>query len=234
MKLARLTQRSHNKKLTRDPETRPMAATSATQSSCPKDCPFFGNGCYADYGPQGIHTRKLNLAGPAPSDVIADEEAAEIRALWPRDGRPLRVHVVGDCKTYLAATIVADAVADAQSSGAGPAFGYTHAYNRVPRSAWGSVSVLASVETVEDIRLADQNGYAPAIVAETREDAADRLAAAGWSGIGCPAEDGRADCESCRLCMKADRLRSARKAIIFTTHGTGKKKAAAAIAARNR
>jgi len=232
--LARLTVKTSNRKLTRDPNGRPVSQTSAAQASCPTECPFYGNGCYAESGPQGIHTRRLNAgADNVPPDVIAADEAEAIYSQWPRDGRLLRVHVVGDCRTWYAARLVSDAVDVAQSEGAGDAFGYTHAFARVPRSAWGPVSVLASVETPDDVRLANQNGYAPAIVAESRAAGMQRLAAAGVRGIGCPAEDGNADCESCRLCTRADTLRDSGRGIVFVAHGSGTRKVSAAVAAKN-
>jgi len=225
MSLASITLATANRKLTRDPRARPVSVTRAAQRSCPRSCPFLNSGCYAESGPAGIHSSRLNRVADtarASSRDIARQEARAIATQWPIDGRPLRLHEVGDARTVTAARILARAVAARQASGAGLAWSYTHAYDVVRRREWGSVSVLASVETAAQARAARRAGYAPAMVAQTAADGIRKLAAAGIQGIPCPAESGAApDCASCGLCMRADRLRELRRGIIFTPHGSG-------------
>ena len=225
MSLASITLATANRKLTRDPRARPVSVTRAAQRSCPRSCPFLNSGCYAESGPAGIHSSRLNRAAAGlrlSSRDIAREEAREIAAGWPLDGRPLRLHEVGDARTASAARILARAVAARQALGAGLAWTYTHAWDAVRRREWGSVSVLASVETAAQARAARRTGYAPAMVARTVADGIAKLRAARIRGIPCPAESGAAaDCASCGLCMRADRLRELRRGIIFTPHGTG-------------
>ena len=237
MKIASLTRRTTNRKLTADAEMRAVSVTRAAQASCPRSCPFYGNGCYAEGGPSGIHSRRLNKAAEAEGVsalAVAEAEAAAIRADWPRDGRPLRLHEVGDCATPAAAEAVSAAVSECQARGAGTAWTYTHAWADVPREAWGSVSVLASSETPAEAIAARAAGYAPAVVAETVEAGAAILAAAGVRGIGCPAETGAApDCASCGLCLRADTLRDVGAGIIFTAHGSRAKLVAAAVEGKN-
>jgi len=225
MTIASLTVSTANRKLTRDKRARPVSVTRAAQRSCPRSCPFLNSGCYAESGPAGIHSSRLNRAAAGlrlSSRDIARAEAREISAAWPIDGRPLRLHEVGDARTASAARILARAVAARQALGAGLAWTYTHAWDTVRRREWGSVSVLASVETTAQARAARRAGYALAMVARTVADGIAKLRAARIRGIPCPAESGAAaDCASCGLCMRADRLRELRRGIIFTPHGSG-------------
>jgi len=219
---ATLTQQTANRKITRDPKSRPASITRAAQSSCPETCKLRGNGCYAEGGPSGIHSGKLNRAAEhtaaSPID-IATAEAAAIVEGWPRDGRPLRLHEVGDCATNEAAQLVSAAVALAQSEGAGPAWTYTHAWADVGGGSWGSVSCLASVESTGEAIAASARGYPVAILAPTRNAGVDRLALAGLHGVYCPAQAGDSDCEACRLCTRGEALFRAGRGIIFTPHG---------------
>lgn len=151
-----------------------VAATYAAQGSCPTDCPFFdGGGCYAESGQVGkFVTKPLNeAAGRADAIAIARQEAEKIDALSVVPGRPLRLHVVGDCPSDEAARVVAASAERYVERGGGPAWGYTHAWRDVDRASWGRVSILASCETGRDVRLARARGYAPSIVVEQFESA---------------------------------------------------------------
>lgn len=227
MPLSTLTPSSRNRKLTTSPSTHPVSVTRSSQASCPTSCPFLGNGCYAESGPSGFHTRRLS---PASSRLIAEEEARNIATLWPRDGRPLRLHEVGDCPTTLDAKIVSRAVRKAQSQGAGPAWAYTHAWASVPRSAWGPVSVLGSIESSRSARDAYKRGYAPALVTPSFSEGSKALKKDGFRGIPCPAQTGTApDCASCRLCFRSDLLLRTRGVIMFEPHGAGAGKVRATL-----
>lgn len=176
-----------------------------------------------------MQTAKLERAadgrGGASSLEVAHDEARAIREDWPRDGRPLRLHEVGDCRGAREARTVSDAVTEAQREGAGRAWSYTHAWRDTPRNAWGSVSVLASCETEADTREARERGYAPARVvgslaeAETVPDS-----------FICPAQTGAApDCLSCGLCLRSERMLAAGRTLLFIAHGNGASKIRAAL-----
>lgn len=85
-----IVEKSKNKKLG------DCSATGVSQTSCPSSCSFYHNGCYAETGPQGIQTNRLNKSNQTELE-LALEEAEGIGKL--SDRRPLRVHVVGDSKT---------------------------------------------------------------------------------------------------------------------------------------
>lgn len=145
-------------------------ATYASQGSCPSDCVFLdGGGCYAEDGPVGkFVTAPLNrAAGEADALDVARFEADLIDDLVVVFGRPLRLHVVGDCASDEAAGIVARAAERYMERGGGQAFTYTHAWRVVDRRSWGKVSVLASCETTEDVLCAHERGYATALVVQS-------------------------------------------------------------------
>lgn len=181
----------------------------------------------------GMTTRRLNTAAEGASVLdCARAEAREIDAL-PDNGRDLRLHVVGDCPTNGAAKIVAAAAARYVARGGGSVWTYTHAWRKVHRASWGSVSVLASCENLDQAREATARGYAVAMVVESHPS--DRAQVVDGSRvIACPEQTGRGvTCVDCRLCMNDGGLRDRETPAIIAlaVHGQSSKRAAAAIAA---
>lgn len=228
---------SGDKKLTTDPERFPVAATYVAQTSCPTDCPFYGNGCYAESGRVGFTTRRLARAPRARPVELAKQEAARIEALEPREAQPLRLHVVGDARTAGAAVVLSQAARSWRARGGGAVWTYTHAWRTVPRMAWGtSVSVLASVESAADAARARARRYAAALVVDSRierwrnafqEQRAVSLGR-GLAGIPCPQQTGTApDCARCGLCFRGEALRKLGRVILFASHGATRKLSAA-------
>src|SRR5262249_22070915 len=136
--------------------------------SCPRSCPWFGAGCYAENGLVGYQTRRLNRSAVRGPVEVARAEARAIDELT--GDRLLRLHVVGDARTNAAARCLAEAVSRYCRRGMVPRHGkkawtYTHGWRTVDRASWGpDVSVLASVETARDARVAMARGYAAALV----------------------------------------------------------------------
>src|ERR1051325_9338279 len=121
------------------------SATMVSQASCPRSCKFYANGCYAESGPTGFTTHRLNRSTETKPEAIARIEAKAISQLSGK--RPLRLHVVGDCTTDKAAKILSSAA----ESYPMPVWSYTHAWRTVSRVLWGKVSILASCETAADV-----------------------------------------------------------------------------------
>ena len=208
-----------------------LSTTLAGTVSC-VDCTLRGRGCYAETGMVGIHVRRLNAkvrARKASPVRQAEHEARGIDALRAV-GQGLRIHTSGDCPTTESARIVADAAGRFMAHGGGKAWSYTHAWRRVPRKAWGAVSVLASVETLDDAVRAIRRGWATARVVPNfpSEKAWDE---GGVRWIPCPAQT-RDDvtCDSCRLCWDDAKLRTIKAGVAFEAHGSSKRKAAEAVA----
>lgn len=213
---------------------------ASIETTCPDSCEFKDNGCMADAGFTRIRSRKLNAAarGLTELQVIA-EEAREIDLAFgggeiPQDGarggRDLRIHVGGDVQTEAAARLLADAAAGWLARGGGSVWTFTHSWRVVPRAAWGCISVLASVESPNDLTLAVARGYAPAIVVATLppDGKRTRLAGSPIPVIPCPAEMGERTCVACRLCLDRP-LAAMGVGIAFGVHGRDAKRAETAL-----
>ena len=193
--------------------------TAASQASCPTSCPFYGKGCYAESGNARFTTNRLNLSPVTSPELVAMSEAAQIRTLTGK--RPLRLHVVGDCKTPSAARIVAEAAREHTAKHGKPVWTYTHAWREVPVANWHGVSVLASCESVADAKIAMNAGYAAAIVLpEFERDTA--YTRDGVKIIPCPSQTRGVSCTDCGLCMNADKLHARNSVIGFSAHGSRK------------
>lgn len=203
------------------------AATYVARQSCPTDCRFREAGCYAEYDNTGTHWRRASRGGMTLTPVeLARNEAAAIRQTSA--DRHLRLHVAGDSTTDEGTRLIAAACMNYMFRGGRFVWTYTHAWRTVDRAAWGSVSVLASCETADDVRAAWGRGYAAALTV-------------GWFAsrraypapepnidiqvIPCPAQTRGRTCTDCRLCFDDSRLRERRLVIGFEVHGSGKRKA---------
>lgn len=203
-------------------KTGPVAATYAPQQTCPQSCPFRGQGCYAESGPCGFQTARVNRASEGLSRTeCAKREASEIDAL--PGNRPLRLHVVGDCANKTSARILARAARRYIRRQRQPVWTYTHSWRAIARQDWGDISVLASCETTAEVMEAHRRGYAVAI-------AGDAGVPDGFKRVTCPATK-RDDvtCASCGLCWRREWLYAARVVVHFPLHGAGAKKARRAI-----
>lgn len=198
------------------------SATWSAQISCADECPFRNSGCYAEGGRAGFQTRRLNTAALGINGLTADLVAeAEAEAIDKLSGtRPLRLHVVGDCKTERAVSIVAAAAARYTARGGGAVWTYTHSHNTA-RATWGSVSVLRSCETLAQVARAHADGFAAAMVTEGAHAGKTAVdLGAGFTGIPCPQQTGAAEsCVKCRLCMQDTKLHARRRVILFAPHG---------------
>lgn len=203
-------------------------------STCPDSCTFKASGCYVRTGFTAQLARELDRsAAPEPGGVIRAEvnlidRAWPARRGWPssvpqdgaRGGRDLRLHVGGDCPDAASARLLAAAAERWRRRGGGVVWTYTHRWREIPREAWGSISVLASCETPEDVMAARGRGYAPAIVVRRFPDRR-AFYVRGIVGrvIPCPAETGKRTCVECRLCLDDRGLLERAATIAFEAHG---------------
>jgi hypothetical protein len=201
----------------------PVSATYASQTSCPRSCPWLGAGCYAESGNVAWTTRRLNGSRQRGPLAVARAEAKAIDRLT--GDRLLRLHVVGDCRTNAAARVVGEACKRYGRRGMLPRGGrkcwtYTHAWRTVARESWGTaVSVLASVETARDARAAMAAGYAAALVViEHERESAYQID--GVTVVPCPEQTRGVQCRDCGLCRDDERLRAAGLVIGFAAHGS--------------
>jgi hypothetical protein len=202
-----------------------MNATYAPQVTCPPSCRFY---------PviQGdILDDDLRL------DVqlqFASIEARKIDGL-PAD-RKLRVHVVGDASSASAAGTIGDAMVryEARSPNGSQAYTYTHAWNEpipVPYMAWNGARVLASCETIDDIKAARALGYACEWT-YAKHNSRKVHERDGIKVLPCPNNFNKVvTCDKCMKCADIDLLKRKNWVIGLSLHGAVLK-AQAAIQAR--
>lgn len=198
------------------------------KASCPTDCPFMGEGCYAELGNVGITSHRLDKEARRSSPL--DAARAEAKAIDNSykgkaipEQRDLRLHVAGDSRTVKGARVLNKAIGRWTHRGGGKAWTYTHAWKHVPRKEWSNVSVLASIQNVSEVDKAKAQGYTVAIVVpEHPTDKAYQLAGSDMTFIPCPQQTRGIGCSDCRLCMKADWLFETNRGIAFAVHGVRK------------
>lgn len=200
------------------------------KASCPKDCPLMGEGCYAELGYVGITSHRLDDEAQGFSPLqAARAEAQAIDESYKGGpvptGRDLRIHVAGDSRTIMGTRVLNKAVGRWKERGGGSVWSYTHAWKHVPREEWSNVSILASVNHVNEVEAARAQGYAPAIVVpEHPSEKAFQLDGCDTKFIPCPAQTRGVGCTDCRLCFNADRLHEGNFGIAFAVHGVMKDK----------
>jgi hypothetical protein len=212
------------------------AITIVAKQSCPETCPFKANGCYAEHD-SGVHHWNRISAGAADKSPL-ELARAEAKAIDELPGdRDLRLHVAGDSTTEEGTRLIATACAKYVFRGKWKhgtdvsVWAYTHGWRTVPRDAWGSVSVLASCETPEDVKLARSRGYAAAMVVP-RFEGESAYEHGEVTVIPCPQQTRERTCTQCRLCMNAERLHKSSLVIGFALHGGGTNKARFALSKR--
>lgn len=145
-------------------------------------CPLLKHGCYAEdpRKPVSWTTKALNKYAAeidATPQQVTDEMVEKLNNAhreWSRIKKNnfVRMHVVGDCTTAKQAQDVSAALEQyvTSSSGVKNIWNYTHAWRKVPRSAWLSgMSVLASCDSLEDLTKAHAKGYATAMVMSKKD-----------------------------------------------------------------
>lgn len=242
-KLAPVVQGAYSGNRHRPMPQRPYCSATyvSIEATCPDSCRFKAAGCYVRAGFTGRAARQLDDAAAAEGlrgDEVIEREAQVIEASFcgargraggrvaqdggrhGRAGRDLRLHVGGDVSSTWGAMRLAVAAKSWQRRGGGAVWTYTHRWRRVARDAFGPISVLASVERVEDARAAVHRGYVPAIVLERfPSPRAFQLRGSRVTWLPCPAETKGTTCVQCRLCLDADALRRRGQGIAFAVHG---------------
>jgi hypothetical protein len=199
-----------------------ISATMASQVTCPKSCPLYNNGCYAQSGRANLTTSRLNQSEIKFPLAVIKIHAEQIRKLSGR--RMLRLNVVGDCDFEEGVQILSQAAKEHTEKHGMPVFTYTHGHE-TSRESWGDISVLRSCETIEQVKKAHADGFASAMVVE--EHATGKAVKHGdFTLIPCPQQIGtKNNCADCKLCTKDKLLHSKKMVIAFAVHGSQSKKA---------
>jgi len=205
------------------------ATYASIEKTCPKDCALKDESCYAQTAYVGIQVARLDKEASNLSALeLAKMEAMAIDAAYGGGkvpaGRDLRIHVSGDSRTIAGSRLINSAVGRWKARGGNDAWSYSHSWKNVSRSNWKNVSILASIDKVEDAELAKAQGYAPAIVvSEFKNDKTFTLPGSDVKWIPCPAQTkDNVACTDCRLCMRSSYLENSNHGIAFAAHGIRK------------
>jgi hypothetical protein len=114
-------------------------------------------------------------------------------------------------------------------------YGYTHNWRRIARSAFGSISMIASCDKTADVNIAKSQGYATALVVAEFKNGAKVFAKDGIKIVPCPSQvadmNGRDyKCSDCMLCANDKKLRQFDLTVGFMAHGTKAKLLKASLA----
>ena len=207
----------------------PIPATTSTEKYCPLVCPLNHaneGGCYADYGPQAIHWKKVTAGerGTEWSALLEKVSALPRGQLW-------RHNVSGDLPSADRVHIDAEKLAQLVTANRGrKGFTYTHYDATIPANA---DAIRAANEAGFTINLSANNldhadqladtGAGPVVVVLPADAPRKLTTPAGRKVFACPAETSeRINCANCGLCARTDR---AGVIVGFHAHGTGKRKA---------
>lgn len=210
-------------------KTGPIAVSTSSRATCSPSCPFFGNGCYAESGPLLLHWRKVTegLRGVSFPAFLLSLKNLESGRLFRHNQAGDLPHTAG----RISRAFIKGMVASVKHL---KAFTYTH-------------HDIKLGENLQLLKYANRNGFTINVSTESEAAADDAIAAglpavmvansdetrttwhtpAGNTVLVCPAQ--RSDtttCADCKLCHHRGR----RVVIAFLAHGTGKRKANAAIA----
>jgi hypothetical protein len=206
------------------------------KNTCPSTCELKDSGCYASLSYVGMTVNRLEKQYNNFSTLeMARVEALAIDHSYNGgkipSNRHMRLHVSGDSRTIKGSKLINSAVGRWKKRGDGTnkVWSYTHAWKSVPAKIWSHVSMLASIDKVEDAILAREQGYAPAIVVDSFDnDKVFSIEGSRVKWIPCPAQTspGNKDisCADCKLCTKSDWLLETNRGIAFAAHGVQKDK----------
>lgn len=198
------------------------------EKTCPNSCPMKKDRtCYASIGFVGIHEkRSTKYSKKLTPYMLAGQEAKKIIKNSNTKSKFLRLHVSGDSITKKGTELIADACELWINKTKGKVWSYTHAWEKVSRSKWGKVSILASVDTIDQANKAFELKYTPAIIVPKFESKkAFYLKGSDIKWIPCPAQTHEEiSCTDCKLCLNSDKLLSLKCGIAFEAHGVTKEK----------
>jgi hypothetical protein len=220
-----VVEHSRNDKLSA-PGSLGMSTTYVTQTTCPDACPLRHNGCYAEDGLVGIHARRLNRlqrTSPKTDLELARMEARQIDELTGT--RRLRAHVVGDCRTPEAAQTVGKALRRHQTKHGQRAWTYTHSWRQLRIGDWMGARVLASCETITDVREAHERRYATALLIPRVLSRKAYTIGNGFRVVPCPAQfrqpngERQTTCDRCNICSDTRKNWTRRLVVGFQPDG---------------
>ena len=214
-------------------KTGPIPVSTSNSSTCPDACPIKVKGCYAKYGPVGMHWRKLDK-GESKNAATWPEFVAQVKklpknVLW-------RHNQAGDLNGHLDVIDHRQLEQLVNANKGKRGFTYTH----YPVIASGTVYAMTADHNAKQVKLANEKGFtinlsgndvqhadklkaldiAPVVVLMPRDAEKVSFTPEGNKVVICPAENSdKVNCQTCGLCQVADR----NYIIGFRAHGTAAK-----------
>lgn len=203
--------------LSKNPKTGNISQTYSSPDTCPKSCPFKGNGCYASYGKCKIHW-------DSKKDFIPIEKLKE--KVQELSTYIIRHNVAGDIAKKNTDRIDKELLSALVEAYEGKkAYTYTHCkvspYNfRIAKEAIEKGFVINfSCETIEQVKKVLKANL-PAVMAVSSMEK-DIVKKDNILFRKCPADGLNITCRDCKICTKANR----KEVIVFEAHGNGRKRA---------
>lgn len=197
--------KSNNKK------TGPIPVTTTERSTCPPSCSWYDKGCYAKYGPLGMHWDKVSKGerGYSWDQFLGWVKDLPKGTLW-------RHNQAGDLPGIEEDIDIEACIDLAMASQHTMGFTYTHKWdgNEEVIELLNDLgfTVNTSCDTYEEAKLSMHMGL-PTTVMLSPDMPEDFPVAR------CPAEYKDTSCAQCKLCARSNR----KVAVGFTPHGAGKK-----------
>lgn len=209
-------------------KTGPIPVSTSSRATCdPTACPYFGNGCYAETGPQALHWRKVTEGsrGVPWADFLQLIRRLPVGQLW-------RHNAAGDL--WKPGTVTGRAALAQLVEANRGRKGYTYSHHRrTPATVQAfkaatangfTVNASCQTETEADAAMAD--GLRAVFVVPSDDQRTQWETAGGNRAVLCPAQRFDAmDCNRCRLCQS----RPSNIAVVFRAHGTGRRKVEAVL-----
>ncbi len=208
----------HLVRVSRNRKTGPIPVTTTSANSCPPNCSFKGNGCYAQSGPLAIHWNAVSRGQRGSTFDEFLQEIATLRrhALW-------RHNQAGDLTPEAPGVIDARKLTRLAMANRGRrGFTYTHYpptlgnqaavvdANRLGFTVNLSAETLTQADNYADL------GIAPVVVVLPQGVTKSTRTPAGRQVIVCPASTGNSDCLNCGICQQRDRA----SIVGFPAHGS--------------
>jgi len=206
-------------------KTGPIPVSTSNSATCPDACPIKVKGCYAKYGPVGMHWRKLDNGESKNAaswpEFIKSVKRLPQNVLWRHNQAG---DLVGDNNL-----IDKDALIDLVKANKGKkGFTYTHypvIDNGLNRAMIGYANDSGFTINLSgnDVQHADKLkalNVGPVVVLMPRDADKVSYTPAGNKVVICPAENSdKVNCQTCTLCQVVDR----NYIIGFRAHGTAAK-----------
>lgn len=228
MKLSEL--KFHLTKVSSNVKTGPIPVSTSSRATCSPSCPFFENGCYAESGPLAIHWAQVTKGarGLPVAEFMAAIQSLPVGQLWRHNQSGDIPHTEGRISRRFVRHLI-------RANKGRRGYTYTHHDLRIgenlpliKQANRQGLTINVSTESESAADHAIAHGLPAVMAVRSDETRTTWQTPAGNRVLVCPAQ--RSDtktCADCQLCHKRGR----RVIIAFLAHGTGKRKAQAAIAA---